>query len=247
MKSDFDPVISCCQELLASFPPASKVKEYINNRLSKEAQEKFQFGYFPTNEHLHILEEAVGEVSLGRTKTNLIYDKIQDNRKLRCGVLAEHNLIMPYKDVYGTIVGVVGRTIQSDDERRVSELAKYKNTSFDKGASLFGLYLSKKEILEKGFVYIVEGQLDLIAAMENGIKNIVSLGSSNMTIEQVAILLRYCDKMVLLLDNDEAGEVGAERIKNKFEKYIDIRIGRLPEGYKDFGEMAGMDLGGMEF
>src|ERR1039457_4641996 len=167
MISEFDPIIECCSDLLHSFPPAQKTKEYINGRLSKEAQEKFQFGWFPTNEHLHILEETVGEEILSKAKTNLVYDKITDGHKKRHGVLEQHNLIMPYKDVYGRTIGVVGRTIDSDEERKVSGLPKYKNTSFDKGKNLFGFDLAKKSIVEKNCAIIVEGQLDLIVAHEN--------------------------------------------------------------------------------
>jgi len=238
MISEFDPIIACCQDLLNNFPPAQKVKEYIDNRLSKAAQEKFQFGWFPTNEHIHILEETVGEEALSKAKTNLVYDKIVDGQRKRFGVLENHNLIMPYKDVYGKIIGVVGRTIQSEDEREVSGLNKYKNTSFDKGKNLFGFDLARKSIVEKGYAVIVEGQLDLIVAHENGMTNAVALGSSNMTIEQIALLLRYCDRMVLLLDADEPGRLGALKIKEQYEKYIDIEIKILPEGYKDVGEMG---------
>jgi DNA primase len=240
MISEFDPIISCARDLLISFPAASKVKAYIDARLSKEAQEKFEFGYFPSNEHLHIMEETVGESCLAKTK--LIYDRMQDNRKIRQGVLSDHNLIMPYKDVYGKTVGIVGRTISSDEERENSGVAKYKNTSFDKGKNLFGLHMSKRAILAKGVVIVLEGQIDLIRAMESGIDNVVALGSSNMTMEQVALLSRYCDKIVLLLDNDEAGRTGAERIKAHLEKYIGIRVARLPAGFKDIGEMNGEEL-----
>lgn len=245
MTSDFDPIVFACSELLNNFPPASKTKNYIDNRLSKETQEKFQFGYFPVNEHLSILQNMVGKDILFKDKCNLIYDKVIDNRKERHGVLEEHNLILPYKDLYGNIIGLVGRTIQSDEEREISGLAKYKNTSFDKGKNLFGLDLARKSMIEKKFVYIVEGQIDLIRAQESGISNIVALGSSNMTFEQVALILRYCDKIVLLLDNDEAGIKGAAKIKDYFDNDIKINIGKLPNGYKDMCEMidggAGVD------
>ena len=238
MISEFDPIIECCADLLKDFPPAKKVKEYIDSRLSKEAQDKFQFGWFPTNEHLHILVETVGDEGLSKAKTNLVYDKITDGHKKRHGVLEQHNLILPYKDVYSKTIGIVGRTIESDEQRKVSGLNKYKNTSFDKGKNLFGFDLARKSIVEKGYAVIVEGQLDLIIAHENGMANAVALGSSNMTIEQVALLLRYCDRMVLLLDADEPGRLGALKIKEQYEKYIDISIKALPEGYKDVWEMG---------
>lgn len=237
MNSGFDQIVSCCQELLETFPPASKVKEYIDNRLPEETQRRFQFGYFPTNEHLHILEETVGEAILFKENTNLIYDMIVDGHKTRHGILENNNLIMPYKDLYGKIVGLVGRSIQSDDERTLSNVAKYKNTSFDKGKNLFGLYSAKKYIVDKNKAIILEGQFDCIAAQEKGILNAVALGSSNMTFDQLMLVMRYTNNIVLLLDNDEAGKIGAQKIKAHYDRFANIQIASLPCGYKDLDDM----------
>lgn len=238
MISDFDPIISCCQDLLNNFPPAQKNKAYIDGRLSNEAQETFQFGWFPTNEHLHILEETVGEELLSKAKTNLVYDKITDGQRKRHGVLEQHNLVMPYKDVYGRTIGIVGRSILNDEARAEIGLPKYKNTSFDKGANLFGFDRARKSIVESGVVFIVEGQLDCIAAQENGVLNTVALGSSNMTIDQLALVMRYCEKMILLLDMDEPGRSGANKIKENYHQHMDIKIAELPSGYHDVDEMG---------
>jgi DNA primase catalytic core len=234
--SIYDNIVSTCRELLLTFPEAKSVSEYANSRLSANAQEKFSIGYFPDNTNLITLSSIVGDEGL--SALGIIYDKVfQDGistRKVRHATLENHNLVLPYRDVYGRMVAIVGRTILGEEER--GNIAKYKNTSFDKGNHLFGLFDAKKSIMQKNIAIVVEGQFDCITAVDNGIDNIVALGSSNMTFEQFSLLNRYTDNIVLLLDNDMAGNVGAERIIRIFGKYANIRQGKLPMGQKDIDE-----------
>lgn len=234
MNNNFDLVVSACSDLLQNFDAATQCQEYINKRLSKQMQDKFGFGYFPTHNNLGPLENVVNENILA--ELNLIYDKMRDNRKDRYGTLEQHNLIMPYRDLYGTIIALVGRSILSEEERKISGISKYKNTTFDKGKNLFGLYEGRKAILKKGYCVVVEGQFDCIKAHEAGMENIVALGSSNMTFIQLALICRYTNKIVLILDNDEAGRMGADKIMRYYGKCADIRNVVVPEGYKDLCE-----------
>lgn len=238
----FNTIISACRELLTTLPEAAPYREYLNNRLSPETQDKFQFGYFPSFDQLHILPNIIGDEQLAQTK--LIYDKYIDGHKERHGVLEQHNLVMPYKNTYGEIIAIVGRTILSEEERTKKNLAKYKNTSFQKGEYLFGLSDAKRSIAEKNFSYIVEGQFDTIKAMEKGVYNIVGIGSSNMSYEQFALLSRYTTNLILLLDNDEAGRHGCSRIMEYYGKLANIKVGKLPEGVKDLDEY--LEIGNIE-
>lgn len=234
----FNEIVNCCKDLLVNFADAKEVASYTDKRLSKAGQEKFGFGYFPSNKNLHLLSTVVGEDKLGEME--LIYDKIiQDgvsSRKMRHATLENHNLIIPYKDVYGNVIALVGRTILGEEQRKYLNIPKYKNTSFDKGKHLFGLYEAKYSIIKNNLVYVVEGQFDCITAQDKGLQNVIALGSSNMTFEQFALLSRYTNNIVLLLDNDDAGNTGAERILKLYSKYANMRKASLPRSYKDVDE-----------
>lgn len=156
-------------------------------------------------------------------------------REFAISFFEHHPLIMPYRDVYGNVVALVGRSLLDDNARSEIGVAKYKNTTFKKARHLFGLNEAKHHILKTGFVYVVEGQFDVIKAYEAGLKNVVAVGNSNIGIYQVSLLRRYTDHIVLLFDNDEAGRVGMERAISKFGKYGVVR-GCLPNGYKDLDE-----------
>lgn len=230
-------IIEACQEFL-QLPQAESVTTYLNGRLSKQAQEKFLFGYFPTYNELHLLIDKVGEDLLA--EYHLLYKKfIQDgilNKTEVHSPLEEHNLVLPYRDVYGNIISMLGRTILSEDERKEKKIAKYKNTSFQKGRHLYGLYEAKKDIIKKNYAIIVEGQFDCISASDKGLTNVVALGSSNMTWEQLALISRYTTNLKLLLDSDEAGQEGERRIVEHYGRYAKIEKIKLPGGYKDIDE-----------
>jgi DNA primase catalytic core len=231
-------IVDSCTFLLKNYPLSQNCQEYLDSRLSKESQELFQFGYFPSMDHLDSLISIVGEDALRSLK--LLYSKeIEDSlcsRSLTFSYFENYPLVLPFKDAYGNIVAIVGRSLLNDNERRKAGISKYKNTVFPKGNYVFGLYENKQFILEKDLVYIVEGQFDVIKAVEKGFRNIVALGNSNMTAYQFSIISRYTNNIILLLDNDEAGEKGRKRIVDKFGKLSNIQNFYLPAPYKDIDE-----------
>jgi DNA primase catalytic core len=232
----FLKVIDVCRDLLLNFPDAKYIADYLDNRISKSAQEKFNLGYFPDCKNISLLTNIIDKSIL--EQLNLIYYKSDnDNLSLKDephSPLENHNVIMPYKDLYGNIVGLVCRSNLSDKERGL--IPKYRNTSFNKGKHLFGLYEAKHSIIENNIAYVVEGQFDCISAHDSKLKNTVALGSSTMTFEQFALLFRYTNNIILLLDNDEAGKKGTKKIIERYGKYANIKPGRIPDQFKDIDE-----------
>lgn len=245
-----EKIIKSCKYLLNNFQEAQEVKNYLDNRLNKESQDLFDFGYFPSINNINVLQELLDNNLL--EDLNLLYSKEIDDafypRTLLFSYFENYPLIMPFKDHYGNTIGIVGRTLASENERRAKNISKYKNTKFTKGNYLFGLYENKKHIIENNCVYIVEGQFDVIKANEKGLKNIVAIGSGNMSMNQFALICRYTDNIFLLLDNDEAGIKGRKKIISKFSKLANIRNMYLPDEYKDIDEFfSKKDLQDLEF
>jgi len=232
----FEQLIPICSNLLYEHPLAVNALNYLNKRLSKNIQRKFNFGFFPSQEQLNILFSFIDKKIL--LDNELLYEDSNSGiaHNIFTSPLQHHNLILPYKDVYGKIIAIVGRSLLEDSQRNILGIAKYKNTSFKKSKHLFGLYEAKKSILDLGHVYIVEGQFDCIQAHNHNIQNIVALGSSNMSLEQLILLLRYTNDLRLILDNDEAGEMGRNRILEKYGKYTNICNRYVPSGFKDLDE-----------
>lgn len=237
-----DKIIESCRFLLHNFPEARDCKDYLDSRLSLESQRLFGFGYFPGMKNLQALTDMVGEDILVKEKL-LYYKHIEDSMCPRDIPMCyfEHNpLVMPFRNAYGEVVALVGRSLLTETDPKPENWRKYKNTQdsplFKKGNLLFGLYENKQAILEQNCVYVVEGQFDVIKAVEKGIRNIVALGTNSMTAYQFSVISRYTNNIILLLDNDEGGEKGRKRIVDKFGNFANIQNFYIPNPYKDIDE-----------
>lgn len=234
----YELIAESCQFLLNNYPGAQASKSYLDSRLTKESQEKWGFGYFPNVKEISVLTDLVGEEALVKKElltTGLIEDSLAPRRVTR-DFFEQHPLVMPQRDQYGKVIALIGRTLLPEAVRVKTGLIKYKNTSFKKGNYLFGLYENKQAILDQGFVFIVEGQIDVIKAGEVGLKNVVGVGTNSMSAYQFSVITRYTNNIRLLLDNDEPGQKGRKRIVSKFGSYANIQDFYIPEVYKDIDE-----------
>lgn len=235
MSQNLEKVCQSSRFLLNESPEAESARSYLESRVNKEVEEKFCFGYFPPSNTFNLLSDIIGLDILKEDQLAYTRQSGTSNQKI-FSYFEDHPLVMPYRDAYGNVVAMVGRSLLSDEERKEKKLSKYKNTVFNKGNHLFGLFEAKEAILQSGFVYIVEGQFDVIKAHERGLKNIVALGNSNMSPYQVALLSRYTDTFFVVLDNDDAGQKGRKKIEEKFGDKVNIINLFLPDGYKDIDE-----------
>lgn len=237
-----DKLVESCQYLLHHYPEAQIVRDYLDARLGTKSQEKFQFGYFPNTNNIRVLCDLIGEEVL--LDNDLLYHRqIEDSlfpRKLKFCYFENYPLVIPLRDPYGSVVGLMCRTLLSDVEQKDLHVSKYKNTQestvFKKSKLLFGLYENKKSIVEQNSVYVVEGQFDLIKASEIGFNNIVALGTNNMSPYQFSVITRYTNNIFMLLDNDEGGNKGRMNAMKNFGHLANIRDFYIPESYKDVAE-----------
>lgn len=234
----YEDIVDACKLLLSTYSEAESCINYLSNRLTSDSIDKYSFGYFPDQGNINSLLAHVSEQSLLDMK--LLFPRMVEDsicpRKVYFSYFANYPLIMPYRDHYGNIIALVGRTLMSDNDREKLKIAKYKNTVFKKGNYLFGLYEAKQSIIDNDSVYIVEGQFDVIKARENNITNIVAVGGSNISSYQISLIARYTKNVYLLFDNDDAGRKGREIAKEKFGKFIDFMNLYIPPPYKDIDE-----------
>lgn len=141
-----------------------------------------------------------------------------------------NRLMFPIRNESGQTIAFGGRVMPGS-----SDPAKYLNSPetplFFKGRCLFGLDMAKQRILETRTVVIVEGYTDVIMAHQYGASNVVSILGTGMTEAHVNVLRRFADRIVLLLDADEAGDSAADRIVSLFlTQPIEIAIAAIPQG-----------------
>lgn len=232
----FAEVVAACSELLYH-KDAINYKKYIESRLSKNSIKNFNIGYFPNNYNIDIITKIINLDILYKLELIYYYDDFENKTKITKSYLHNNNLIFPFKDEYGNIISMSGRTLLSDKEMKALGVSKYKNTFFQKSLNLFGLYNAKQSILANDKAIVVEGQIDCITCHENGIYNVVSSMGSDLSLYQFFLLKKYTNNIVLLLDNDKAGIKGKEKAISKFSKHSNIyEKNIIPVIYKDIAQ-----------
>ena len=144
----------------------------------------------------------------------------------------QQRLMIPIRDERGRTVAFTGRTVQPDEVR------KYVNTSETpvhvKARVLFALDVARSAIESEGFAVLVEGQFDAVTAHQFGVHSAIAASGTALTPEQIGLLRRFTDEVVLVFDNDRAGRNAVERaVKLALDAGLRTRVVRLPEGVKD--------------
>lgn len=138
-------------------------------------------------------------------------------------------IIFPIFDVKSRCVGFGARTMKDDKG------AKYINSPdtpvYTKGQHLFGLQLTRHAITKKDFVIVVEGYMDMILPFQYGVDNIVASLGTALTTQQIRLLRRYSNHVVMLYDADPAGQAAMVRsLDLLIEEDIHVRVAALAAG-----------------
>ncbi len=142
-----------------------------------------------------------------------------------------NRIIFPIHDLEGQVVGFTGRIYNNETS------AKYYNSKesdiFKKGQILFNYHRAKDFIKEKREVIIVEGNMDAIRMYSMGFKNTIALMGTTLTKDHIEIIKKLRSKVILLLDNDDAGEIATINNGQALENNnIETFVVRLSD-YKD--------------
>jgi DNA primase catalytic core len=122
--------------------------------------------------------------------------------------LFRNRILFPIVNLRGKVAGFGGRILSDESPKYLNSQESF---IFQKNKLLFGLYQAQKYIREKEEVIIVEGYFDVLAMHAAGFKNVVATCGTSLTVEHLAILKRFCPKIVLLFDGDLAGIAATER------------------------------------
>lgn len=148
-------------------------------------------------------------------------------------------VVFPLIDVTGRTVGFTGRDLVGRDP-------KYLNTQetlvYNKSGYLYGLDKAKVEIKKKGVIF-VEGQVDVITAYKNGIKNVIASSGTALTAAQLRIMSRYTKEITFCFDSDEAGMAATTRALELTDQFdFEVNVALIPEKYADLDEFITSDV-----
>ncbi len=150
-------------------------------------------------------------------------------------------LMIPLCDGQGRVVGFTARLLEDDPQA-----PKYINTPatplYDKSRHVYGLHLAKEAIRKNKFAILAEGNLDVIASHQAGVRQVVATAGTALTEYHLKALSRLTGDIRLCFDADKAGVAATERAIPVAAKVgVSLQIITIPSG-KDPDELIKQDI-----
>ncbi len=213
------------QHFLYNSQSGKEALAYLNKRgLSLETLKMFGVGLAPKEyDTLYKMLKDKGysdidieDVGLAKNSANGYYD------------MFNNRIMFPIIDDNNHVLGFSGRIYYASDTE-----PKYVNTAetvvYKKGETLYNLNNAIAGIRKTGTVILCEGQMDVIACTNAGIKNVIcSLGTA-LTKEQVKLIGKYAKNVIIAYDGDNAGIKATRKAFDLLEGFKATSV-TLPNG-----------------
>ena len=168
------------------FPESIEVIDYLEKRgLTRESAARFRLGHAPTERGWFLAQAKRKRFSMELLEEAGLISQSADSP----GIWRERfrgRLIFPIHDEQGRTLGFGGRILPEIERMMAAQgkhVAKYLNSPetalFHKRTILYGADLARNAVREAGWVAVVEGYTDVIAAHQVGLKTVVgTLGTA---------------------------------------------------------------------
>ena len=232
---------------------ANEAREYIRRRgITEKTVKEFRIGFVPNEWRLlynYLREKKFSDSDIEKAglakrpeatdaggsvsaQPKSLYDRFRGR------------VMFPISDSSGRVIAFSGRILREELNKNGSIPAKYLNSPdtplFNKSTVLYGIDKAKQAIRERDYTILVEGQMDLVLSHQAGIKNTVavsgtaladSLTNRDNAVNNLGVVRRLSQKLILAFDSDSAGRKAALRSAQiALSVDMDVKIADLPEG-----------------
>lgn len=210
-----------------------KAIKYLEDRkISKDIINEFNIGLSTSNKLSNILSKKYSydelvKLDICKDINGRYYDTFQDR------------IIFPIIDENNNVIAFSGRKYTNEDLNN-NTLPKYSNTKetdiFKKSEVFYNINNAINEIKKKREIVITEGFMDTIRMSSMGYKNVVAIMGTAFTEKHLEKIKKWKCKVVLNLDQDDAGvkgtiEAGETLLKNNIDTEVIVF-----DDYKDSDE-----------
>jgi DNA primase len=218
------------RECLVQDPEAGPARDYLAARgLTPESLARFGVGFAPESwDWLLRQASAAGIAVTMLEKTGLAvprndrpghYDRFRGR------------VIFPIRDPLGRCIAFGGRVLPGGRDDTAKYINSPETAVFSKSSTLYGLDSAREAIAGSRRAVVVEGYTDCLAARQAGCHDVVAVLGTALGERHAKLLRRYADRVLLVLDGDDAGRRRANEILGVLlAEPIDLRIARLPAG-----------------
>ncbi len=211
--------------VLWSMPAGEAGRRLLESRKVSEATARtFQLGYAPPGR---------GFAEYLRAKKRSLSDAQAAGLMRRDGAdFFAERLVIPIRDERGQPLAFTARTVRADEQRKY--INSPETPAYIKGRVIFGLDLARDEITRRGHAVLMEGQFDVITAHQFGVTNAVASSGTALTDDQVRLLKRFTDEVLIVFDADRAGRAAAfKAIELAAAHQMRTRVATVPPPAKD--------------
>jgi DNA primase len=236
-KSELYEVNAWAEEVYAQALAVSETaQDYLDHRgLSRQSIERFRLGHAPIERGWFLAQARRKRFSVEHLIEAGLASAVADSP----GAVRERfrgRLIFPIHDDRSRAIGFGGRILPDVEQKLAGEgkhVAKYLNSPetllFHKRTVLYAGDLAKTASRDAGWVAVVEGYTDVIAAHQVGLSNVVGTLGTALGEDHLRALRRLADRVVLVYDADVAGQNAADRALEFFlGSDLDLRVLTLP-------------------
>lgn len=218
------------RECLTSEPEAAAARKYLAGRgLTDTLLEQFGVGYAPDSWDWLLRQASTAGIQAGvLERTGLVI-----RREDRPGHYDRYRgrVIFPIRDPLGRCIAFGGRILPGAQPDSAKYINSPETPLFSKSSVLYGLDSARAAISASKRAVVVEGYTDCLAARQAGCDDVVAVLGTALGERHAKLLKRYADRVILVLDGDDAGRRRANEVLSVLlAEPIDIRIARLPSG-----------------
>lgn len=200
---------------------------YLGRRgLAEETIRDFGIGYAPAGNRLTALLQqqsfsdqtmpALGLVGVPEDRPGF-YDRFRDR------------VTFPITNQSGKIIGFGARALR--DEQQPKYLNSPETAVYKKSAVLYNLYRAREAMRKDNRVVLAEGYMDVIGVAGAGVGEVVATCGTALTQQQVRMLRRLVDTVVVNFDSDSAGQSAVEKsLQVLLEENFHVKVLELPGG-----------------
>ncbi len=221
---------------LLEAPEADAARRYLQQRgITADSIQRFQLGFSPLERDWilrNVKERGAGEASQRRARVlETIGILVRPSEGGGPFDRFRGRLLFSIRDGQGRPLGIGGRVLP---ELGTNSPAKYINSPetplFTKSKLLYGLDLARETLRKTRTALVMEGYTDVIVAHQYGFTSAVAVLGTALGESHVRLLKAHADRIVLVLDGDEAGTRRANEVLDLFiAQQADLRILTLPE------------------
>ncbi|MFA5421572.1 MAG: DNA primase [Bacilli bacterium] len=208
------PLYECIEDLTTYYQfglateEGQAARDYLSKRnINEDQQERFRLGY--------AIKDGKGTISFLEQKgyslksiesIGIALAKANGTSDSNAG-----RLIFPIQDADGKVIGYSARRLFDETEG-----PKYVNSPetrlFHKSSVLYNFHNAKISAKHDGYIYVLEGFMDVFALDKIGIKSAIAIMGTALTKEQAQVLRRLNVEIRLCLDGDAAGQMAMMRL-----------------------------------